>query len=111
VHTFLAACADGRGVETLELVTPPVRPAFVEAGTTIEACGELLGVTDAPQLDRQIFRQAAVEEVDARGGFATARVRVPAGPPVVLELESTGETWLIARSPALQVPDGPSESG
>ena len=104
-RAFVADCARGQVLAAQEILTDDARERFIAAGTGLEACLRVLGVSPPaaapPDRLRALAAGLSVGEVKALRGeqFATVALRGPAGPRPELEVERRGELWRISTSP------------
>lgn len=103
VATLLQVCARGEGEAALDLLSPAVRSVFIEAGSTFAGCEAVLELgADSEVLAPQLFSEAVVGSVHVDDGYGTATVTAPDGNTSELELESTGDQWLVSNPQALE---------
>ncbi|HEV2771012.1 MAG TPA: hypothetical protein VGV40_12580 [Solirubrobacteraceae bacterium] len=112
LQTFLQVCAEGEGLEALEILNEPAAEVFLEAEGGAAGCERVLQLTPPGEdvgedvisqvraLER--FRQAQIVQLEVTGGLAEARVRAGDEESTV-ELEDTGERWLLT-SASLPLP-------
>jgi hypothetical protein len=104
LETFLDVCAQGRGLEALEILSEPARRVFLEAASPVAGCDRILQLTplsdDAEETAitkyaaRRRFGDARIVELSVTGGLAEARVRAEDEESTV-ELEDQGERWTV----------------
>lgn len=101
VETFLESCARADGLAALDILTEPVRKQFLAAPSAVEGCQEVLAFGFAEPLSseeaKRAFARADVTDVrTGESGFARATVEAESGERTELELESSGDLWLLA---------------
>lgn len=102
LQTFLQVCAEGEGVEALEILNEPAQKVFLEAGSPAAGCDRILQLTPPGEVAddavssrlraRERFAEAQIVSLEVNGGLAEARVRAGDKESTV-ELEDTGERW------------------
>lgn len=112
LETFLTVCAQGRGLEALEILAEPAQRVFLEAAGPEAGCDRILQLTplgeDGQDTDvtglqaRRRFLEAKIVELQVTGGLAEARLRA-GGEESTVELEDSGERWTLTRA-SLPVP-------
>lgn len=112
LETFLSVCAEGRGLEALEILSEPARRVFLEAASPTAGCDRILQLTplsdDAQETAittdraRKRFTDARIVELSVAGGLAEARLRAE-GRESTVELEDQGELWTVT-SASLPLP-------
>lgn len=98
-ETYLQTCANQDASAALNVLTPPVRKKFLDAPSTVEACRETLGFELEPLqrvLARQVFEESRVVDVRLHGDYASVVIEQPQGKRSEVELESSGDRWLLA---------------
>jgi len=91
IQTFLKTCAADRAVAASELLTKPLRKSFIAAGSGLEGCHAVLGLSAGGAL-----RGVRVVALRMRPQAATVALRDPAGHTARVELESSDDTWELA---------------
>ena len=83
-ESFVERCARGDPERAAEVLTQPLRAAFIRSGP--DPCARLLGLPPAA---------ARVSRVVVHGARATATVAAPARPPADIELGFFEDQWMV----------------
>ena len=96
---FIEDCAREDVVAAADLLTEPVRTAFIDAGSGLEGCLRVLGLPDTEDVEAlSRTRVVTVEEAGAEQ-FVAVEIEGPDGTRSELDLEQRGELWRIATMP------------
>lgn len=103
---FIEDCARTDIVPAVELLTEPVRAAFVDADSGLEGCLRVLGLapagaelSEAEAVDRLSHARVVGVKETAAEQFITVEVEGPDGARSELDLEQRGDLWRIATMP------------
>jgi len=94
VDTLIQTCAAERPNAVLEVLNPPARSAFVNAGGELAGCMDVLGVR-LPGASAAELRAIHVGSVQANDLSATASLSAPGGVRSRVELEKSRGTWYV----------------
>lgn len=102
VSTLLQACARGDGEAALGLLTPPARAALIGSDSVVAGCDRVLDLGVEHEVHGPtVFREAVVESVEVNDDLGTVTIRSEGGATSEVELENTGDQWLVTNPPLL----------
>ena len=101
-ETFVESCARGDAGRAMDLLSEPLRTAFVRAGPTAEACARFIGIDRRGRSEAALagaLRGTSIGAVALRGGVARVTVQVPLGESPTFELGFSEGEWKVESAP------------
>jgi len=100
VGAFLAACQRQEASAVIGLLSPAERTAFVDAGSTLDGCARVAGISAGDETaTRRAMLAAGLQSILVKGDEGTATLRAPGAPAGHVDLDEHGLTWQVHSAP------------